>query len=209
MRTRSYVAAEKAIAAADAGSIRQRWEYGRRLLVDDTATTPAGNLRNGVLAEMTRTALKTGRKVSEREIKYRVQAAKTYPTEIQIRQVLAQFENWWQLLKAGFPPYPAPEGERPYDPRTTNEIERAHDSAGASILPEPWEQRGLFERFSDDTTLAALQRYADEQAELTARFSRRCEMRQSYLDSLVKAVNGDMAKTLGEARAALGETDGP
>jgi hypothetical protein len=203
MRTRPYAAAEKAIAAADTGSIRQRWEYGRRLLVDDTATTPAGNLRHGAAGELIQVAHKTGRKLSEREIRYRLECARAYPCESQIRQILADFENWWQLIQAGFPPRPAPEGERPYDPRATREIERSHDSAGTAILPEPWEQRGLFERFTDDTTLAAMQRYAEEQAELTERFARRCDDRFEYLGTLIKAVGGDLSKTYGEARAAL------
>lgn len=206
MRTSPYTSAEKAIAAADAGSIRQRWEYGRRLLVDDTMTTPAGHLRNGVLAGLMRAALKAGRKLSGTEVKYRLQAARTYPAETQIRQVLGDFENWWQLIKAGFPPYPPAEGERPYDPRTTRELVKAHDSAGAAILPEPWEQRGLFERFSDDTTLGAMRRYTEGQAELTERFARRSDERFAYLDALIKAVHGDLSKTYGEARAALGAT---
>jgi hypothetical protein len=203
MRLSPYTSAEKAIAAADAGSIRQRWEYGRRLLVDDTMTTPAGNLRHGVAAKLTQAALKVGRKISEREIRRRVQCGRTYPTEAQIGQILADFGNWWQLMEAGFPPYPAPEGERPYDPRTTRELAKAHARSGADILPDPWEQRGLFERFADDTTLGAMKRYAEGQAELTERFARRSDERFAYLGELIKAVNGDLSKTYGEARAAL------
>lgn len=203
MRLSPYTSAEKAIAAADAGSIRQRWEYGRRLLVDDTMTTPAGNLRKGVLPELLRAALRISRKLSEREIRYRIQCARAYPTASQIGSAAADFETWRALCDAGFPPYPAVEGERPYDPRTTREVVKAHAQSGADILPEPWEQRGLFERFSDDTTLGAMRRYAEEQAELTERFARRSDARFAYLDALIKAVNGDLSKTYGAARAAL------
>lgn len=216
--SRPYITREKAISAADTGTIRERWEYGRQLLVDDARTTPAGNLRrNGVLDGLVRAALKIRATRSstsryegmKREIQYRLQVARAYPTEGQIRHVVSDFESWHDLIAAGFPPYPAAEGERPYDPRTTREIERAHDRSGASILPEALEQRALFERFGDDTTLAALQRYADEQSELTARFAARCEDRHAYLDALVKAVNGDLSRTYGEARAALAGPDGP
>ena len=203
MRLSPYTSAEKAIAAADAGSIRQRWEYGRRLLVDDTKTTPAGNLRHGAVAELLRAALKIGRKLSEREIRYRIQCARTYPTASQIGSAAADFESWRALCDAGFPPYPAAEDERPYDPRTTRDLAKAHARSGADILPAPWEQRGLFERFADDTTLAAMQRYAEEQAELNDRFARRSDERFAYLGALVKAVDGDLSKTYGAARAAL------
>ena len=96
MRRVSYERRERAIAAADAGSIRERWEYGRLLLVDDAMTTPAGNLRHGVLAGLIAAAVRAGRKVSDREIRRRVQCGRAYPCESQIGQALADFENWWQ-----------------------------------------------------------------------------------------------------------------
>ena len=203
MRRVSYERRERAIAAADAGSIRERWEYGRLLLVDDAMTTPAGNLRHGVLAGLIAAAVRAGRKVSGREIRRRVQCARVYPCESQIGHAVADFENWRDLAEAGFPAYPAADGERPYDPRSTRDIERAHERSGADILPDPWEQRALFERFDDDATLGALKRYAEEQAELTARFSRRCDDRLAYLAELIKAVDGDLTATYGRARAVL------
>jgi hypothetical protein len=207
---RPYTAREKAIGAADSGTIRQRWEYGRLLLVDDTATTPAGNLRNGVLQTLERGARKAGRKVSRREIQYRLQCARAYLAESQITHASAQFECWTDLRDAGFPPYEAEAGERPYDPRTTKELAAAH---GRDILPEPSSEQGsLFARFDDDSTLAAMRRYAEEQQELTARFAARCEERTAYVHALIKAVDGDETKTWAEARTALagpGGTPGP
>lgn len=198
---RPYTAREKASGAADTGTIRQRWEYGRLLLVDDTATTPAGNLRHGVLATLRKAALKADRKVSDREIQYRMQAARAYPTEVQIAQASADFDCWWDLIRAAFPPYDTPRGERSYDPRSTRELAVAH---GRDILPgPPFEQESLFARFDDDSTLAAMRRYAEEQQELTARFAARCEERTAYVHALIKAVDGDETKTWTEARAAL------
>ena len=52
MRYARYLRYEKNIAASDKGGILERWSYGPRLLEDDTATTPAGNLRHGVLAKL-------------------------------------------------------------------------------------------------------------------------------------------------------------
>lgn len=206
-----YAKREKTIAAADADGIRERWEYGRLLLVDDTATTAAGNLRNGVLAELVRVSLRSAVLRSatsqyaglRREIQYRLQCARAYPFESQITQASAQYGYWWQLIRAGFPPYPSEADERPYDPRSTQEIRRDLERSGHGIMPEPWQQRALFERFSDDDTLAALQRYAEEQSELTARYQARCVERHAYLTELIKAVNGDLSRTYGEAKAAL------
>lgn len=201
MKPAAYARLEKTIAAADAGSIRQRWHYGRLLLVDEGATTPAGNLRHGINARLIDAAARAGRKLSEREIRYRLQCGKTYPCESQIGSAAADFDSWRSLCDAGFPPYPAAEGERPFDPRTTRDIERSQ--RGRNILPDGWEQAALFERFDDDATLAALKRYMDEQDELTARFQQRGADRRTYFGQLLKAVDGDLSKTYGEARAAL------
>ena len=213
---RTYIAREKAIRAADAGGIRQRWEFGRQLLVDDTRTTPAGNLRNGVLAALVQAAIRTAvlrsstsqYEAVRREIQYRLQCARAYPCESQIRQASADFGYWWDLIKAGFPPYDAEPGERPFDPRTDAQLTDAAGKSGAEILPDGFEQLALFGRFADDTTLAEMQRYCSAQAEMTARFSERDDKRQRYLDSLIKAVGGDLTATWAEARAALAGQDG-
>jgi hypothetical protein len=48
MKLAQYTNQERAIAAADSGSIRQRWMYGLRLLADQDKLAPAGGLRHGV-----------------------------------------------------------------------------------------------------------------------------------------------------------------
>ncbi len=203
MRATPYTKREKAIIAADSGSIRERWEYGRLLLVDDTATTPAGNLRNGVLGRLITGSAKAGRVASRREIQWRLRAARTYPTLPQLRSIASQYESWWALVRSGFPSVTADEAERPYDPRTTRELMKEHERAGADILPEPWEQTALFEKFEDTATLAEMERYATGQAELTARFAAKSDQRLAYLAELIKAVRGDLTATYGQARAAL------
>jgi hypothetical protein len=42
-------------------------------------------------------------------------------------------------------------------------------------------------------------RWADEEVELAARHTDRAQKRRYYVDSLIKAVNGDLDVTLGEA----------
>jgi hypothetical protein len=63
---------------------------------------------------------------AEREIQRRLQAARTYQTEAEIRQALTDFETWDELLNAGFPPVEASaDGER-FDPRDADERASSH-----------------------------------------------------------------------------------
>lgn len=208
MSTARYSRQEKAIAAADAGSVRQRWEYGRLLLVDDTMTTPAGNLRNGKVAELVLAAAKVGRKISEREIRYRLECARAYPCESQIRHAGAEFEGWTDLRNASFPAREPEEGEEPFDPREDRERSRDAARSLARHGKGDDDQIALFDYFPDDrfdetSTLAELTKYAAEMAELTERFVHRDKERAAYLASLIAAVNGDMSKTWEQAQAAL------
>lgn len=208
MKYARYLRYEKVIVAGDKGGIRRCWEYGRALLVDDAMTTPAGNLRNGVIDGLVTDAKRAGLKLSEREIQHRLQAGKTYPTEAQITHICASYETWGALRTAGFPFVEAPEDAEPFDPRKAEEHARdaardlaRHGQAGDGQL-------ALFnyfpeERFDETSTLAELAKYADEMAVLTARFQRRDNERAAYLASLIAAVNGNMGATWEEAQAAL------
>jgi len=216
VRTRQYRRIEKAIAAHDRGGIWERWCYGRLLLVDDEKTTPAGNLRHGVLDKLIAASARDGLKLNESEIQRRLRAGRAYPTEEQIRELLTQlggpnpspvtdFETWTGLWRAGFPPVPAPEEARPYDPRETNELVSQQASSGARLL-EHAVQGSLFPR--DDDTLAEAGRWMVAQDELTARFVAAGDRRHEEYSALVKAANGDLTKTVGEAKALLAEADG-
>lgn len=210
MRYARYLRYEKNIAASDTGGILERWSYGRRLLEDDTATTPAGNLKHGVLAKLIGNAGASGYKIHEREIQRRLQCGRTYQTEAQIRHAVSDFETWHDLAAAGFPAVEVSEDAEPFDPRDADE--KARDAA--RILARNAEQGNgsqlsLFEYFPDDrfdetATLADLAKYASEMAELTERFAQRDRERFAYLNRLIAAVNGDMAATWAEADEALG-----
>lgn len=213
MSTARYTRQEKVIAAADAGRLRGRWEYGRLLVMDETMITPAGNLRNGKVAELIAAALKAGRKISEREIRYRLECAKAYPCESQIRHAGAEYDGWTDLRNAGFPAFDADEGDKPYDPRGA--AERARDAARELARHGKGGdgQLSLFDYFPDDkfdelSTLADLTKYAEEMADLTERYARKDRERAEYLCRLINAVNGDMSKTAGEAQAALDAIEG-
>jgi hypothetical protein len=45
-------------------------------------------------------------------------AARAYPTEAQIANVVGDFTAWRELIQADFPAYEAPDGEPPADHRT-------------------------------------------------------------------------------------------
>lgn len=204
MRTERYKRIENAIAASDSGGIWERWRYGRRLLCDAEATTPNGNLQHGVKDRLIRVATHSGRKLSEREIQYRLQVARTYPYESQIRAACADFESWWDLTHSGFPDYSATEGERPYNPMETDELRSQNDERGRRLIEYSWYSEALFDHLDKETTtLDEMKKYAEEQDEITARFAAAGTKRWVMLDELIRAVDGDLSKTWAEAEDAL------
>lgn len=208
MRYARYLRLEKNISASDRGGVLERWSYGRRLIEDDTATTPAGNLKHGVLGRLINHAAARGYKIGEQEIQRRMRAARTYETEAQIREVLTDFATWDELARAGFPPVEAPAGAEPYDPRDADE--RARDAARALTrrTGQDSEQIALFDYFPDDrftetSTLEELAKYAEEMACLTERYARHDRERADYLQRLIRAAGGDMSVTWEDAQQAL------
>lgn len=210
----AYGRLEKAIAAADTGSIRQRWEYARRLLCDRTKTTPDGRLRYGVIDGLIAAAAKQGIKISRREIQYRFQAGRTYPSQAELAQLVAQVDSWKELIRAAFPPVELPLGSdlEPFDPRTPEE--RARDAG--EVLDSTAEQAGgqgeLFSYFRDGfdelSTIAELRKHAVDLREWTQRQANADDRRIAYVDKLSAAVGGDESKTVADANAAMSAKHG-
>lgn len=200
----AYSRQEKAIAAADISTTRERWDYGRRLACDRAATDKDGNLRDGVMDSLITTARRRGVTLTEEEILHRLAAGTAYPCESQIRAARRNFENWAALCDAGFPEFEAEPGEQPYDPRGAAERARAVDRQLALGEPGP-EQLALFpdDRFDTLSTLAEMLKYSAENAEWTERQARKDRERAAYLGDLLAAVGGDKSKTWAEAQAAL------
>lgn len=204
MKVTQYVRQEKIIAAADSGGIRERWLWGLRLLRDQDAFNKGSRqLKPGRAEELVKAVTASGRKLSEREIQYRLRCARTYGTESQIAQASAEFGNWSALINAGFPAYEAPEGEPPADHRT--QVERDHDHARA--LAEMIGQQGSFFPLSDfeplTTTLKELAEYTDQQDDLTQRFVEHGRRRRAYLNDLITAADHDLSTTWAEAQRRL------
>lgn len=206
MKTTQYVRQERSIAAADTNGIRERWLWGLRILRDPEAMTESGkSLRHGVTEQLIAAAARFGLKLNDREIRYRIQAARTYKTEAEIGTACADFETWFDLRQAGFPTYETPDGEPLADHRT--EGERANDRASAlARLALDAVQPSLFplNRFEPtEVTLKELRDYTDEMSEMTARFVEHDVQRRQYLGQLIDAAGGDESKTWMEAAHLL------
>lgn len=207
MKTTQYLRIERAISAAATSDIRERWIWGLRLLRDPDAFAPGSTqLKPGRADELIRASKSAGMTLSEREIRYRVQCARAYPTDSQIRHACAEFEDWSSLRAAGFPAFEAPEGEPPADHRTESERQRDHARALTDILGEQGTLFPLRDFEPTETPLKVLAAYAEEMAELTARFAARDNQRQTYLAQLIEAAGGDMSTTWQDAHVrAFGE----
>ncbi len=200
----AYGRQEKAIAAADISTTRERWEYGRRLACDPLATAPDGTLRDGVMESLITAARRRGVHLTEEEISDRLNAGLAYPCESQIRGARRDSGSWAALCEAGFPPIEAEPGDQPYDPRGAAERARAVDRQLALGEPGP-EQLALFpdDRFGTLSTLAEMRKYAEENDAWAKRQGAAAEKRLRYVDELSEAVGGDESKTWEEAQAAL------
>lgn len=210
MKTTQYLRQEKAIASADAGGMRERWMWGLRLLRDPEAFSPGSSqLKPGRADELIHAAQAAGRKLSEREIRRRLQCARTYRTESEFGRAVAEFSSWSDLADANFPQFDGEPGDAPADHRT--EIERRTDRARAlaDLAEMDSDQLTLFplDRYEpNESTLKDLADYADEMSAMTERFLKRDERRREYVDRLVEASGGDMSATWQDAhRRAFGE----
>jgi hypothetical protein len=140
------------------------------------------------------------------EIRWRMQRARTYPTESQIGRALADFESWNALVVAGFPTYEPKLDEPLADHRSITERNRALAGRAAEAVGD---QLSMFplDRFEPvDTTLKQLVEYREEQDKLTARFLEHGRKRGEYLDAMLAAVEGDESRTWAEGhQAAFGQ----
>jgi hypothetical protein len=189
---------ERQIATADGSTIRRRWVYGQQLLADPSKMSASGqSLRRGVLQQLIHASRDRGHDLSEREIRYRLQAARTYPEEAQIGSIAADYRSWRALCDAGFPPVTVPD----------DVPEGAVLDAEESDTGDGWTQLDLFPSCRQNSTLEEAQRYHKSQSRMTANFVALDRRRGDLLDRMINAVGGDLTATLGEAVRALGGPD--
>lgn len=207
MKTTQYVNQERAIAAADSGGMRERWLWGLRLLNDPEAFAPGSTqLKPGRGEELIAAAARRGLKLTDREIRRRLQCARAYATEAEFGQALTEFPSWFDLLNAGFPARPMPDGE-PVDYRTPEEIR--HDRARQlADITSPQGTLFPLSQFEPVTaTLKELQEYATQSEELTARFAAHDSKRRTYLNDLIWAAGGDLSMTWQAAHELLADDE--
>jgi hypothetical protein len=207
MKITQYLRQEKAIAAADAGGMRERWMWGLRLLRDSDAFTPGSSqLKPGRAEELVNAAKAAGRKLSEREIRRRLQCARTYRTELEFGQAVAEFSSWTDLADANFPRFDGEDGDLPADHRTDAERKRDFARAVADMVGEQGTLFPLDRYEPTEATLKDLEDYYAEMAGLTERFAKRDRERRDYLDRLAEAAAGDLSTQWQAAHvAAFGE----
>jgi hypothetical protein len=206
MRYERYQRIDNAIQASDSGGAFQRWRYGRRCVCDDEMTTPKGNLRDGKMEWLIRHS-----GASRREIQYRLQCAKAYPKESQLRMAIAQYGSWFALTRAGFPPFEGDPDERPYNPLETDELAKQHETATQRIVEDSQYVGGALiprDAFPDNTPMPEIDRWTDQELELQARGLHRAQERRFYVDGLIKAGgSGWRGMTLGECERAFHDSD--
>lgn len=203
MKTAQYTQREAQITTADSAGIRQRWMWGLRLLGDQEKIAPAGGLKHGVADALIEAAAKRGYKLSSREIQWRLQCARAYPTEAQIRNAITDFETWFDLIQAGFPAYEAPADEPLADWRT--DAERTHDRNRAWLdATNGMDAMFPLRDFEPvETSLEDLEVFMKEQLQINENFAATYDRRRAYLDDLIEAVDGDMSATWEHAQARL------
>src|SRR6266545_761754 len=95
-----YLKLETRILRDEQGGILDCWKYGRECL---THKKGRQQLPHGFIADRLAEAERAGLKLSEREIRRRVQCAEVYDSEAKVGQALADFGSWSALAEAGFP----------------------------------------------------------------------------------------------------------
>jgi len=129
VKTTSYLKLEKAIALDERGGVLDRWRYGRELLA---AKSGRQQLPHGLLAALIKAAERAGFKLTDREIRYRLQCAEAYKTEAEVGTACSDFGSWSALRDAGFPPV----ADAPLDP---DELA----ASGLATAADAWEELEL------------------------------------------------------------------
>lgn len=201
------------IARSESASIEDRWRWGHTVLRDPHLMSESGkSLRHGAAEHLIADAGETpsGKTLlSEGEIQRRLRCARAYPYTSQIRHAMTDFGTWFDLIKAGFPPYEPEPGEDPADPRTKEEIRRERERQYAAFLGE---QVGLFpleDYLPERTSLKDLGEFVARSEEMSESFTKTSRRRRAYYDELASAVDGDLTVLWARAHRLLDDPRRP
>jgi hypothetical protein len=199
-----YTVREAGIISADSDGIRKRWMWGLRLLHDPDAFAPGSTqLRPGVADDLIKSAAKRDIKLSEREIRYRLQCARAYPTEAEFGTAVLNFPDWTSLREAGFPAFEVPADEPPADWRTDAERTRDRNRAWLDATNGMDAMFPLSDFEPVETTLGDLEDFMKQQLQINENYAATYDKRRAYLDDLESAVGGDLSATWEQAQTAL------
>jgi hypothetical protein len=204
MKISKYVKSERRIASADGAGIVERWRWGREALADPEVTNPAGTLRRGrgIADRLIHAARAKGLKLDEREIRHRLQAARTYATETELTgPIRAGYATWSALCDAGFPPIADPDPQPALvdvagqvTPAAAAWQQEGLDGDDGSVFPRQIKVGGVtLDR--DACTLGVLSDYLTDRERWTASHARRNAELRDHLAELLEAVNGDQNVT--------------
>jgi hypothetical protein len=208
MKLTQYTSREAQITSADSQGIRQRWLWGLRLLNDPQAFNAGSTqLRPGLADLLIKAAAKHGIKLSEREIRYRLECARAYPTEAEFGTAVQNFADWTSLRQAGFPKYEAPPGEPLADWRTESEKTRDRNRAWLDATNGMDAMFPLSDFEPIETTLEDLEIFMKQQMEINENFAATYAKRRDYLDRLEEAADHDLTMTWQDAQDRLPEDD--
>ena len=206
MKTTPYLKLERQIFADERGGILHRWRYGRQLMA---AKVGRKQLPHGMTADLIKAAEKAGFKLSEREIRRRLQCAEAYDTEAKVGQALADFGTWSALAEAGFPPV-----EDDVDPE-------AILAEGLAAAPDEWEQQEIdipglkpvlsikgrkvpLVKGEGGATIADVEAYRDMFAEMHESFGKTLAQIEETLRTMREGADDDEANAVEAWEAATG-----
>jgi hypothetical protein len=182
-----YMKLERQIADDERGGVIHRWKYGRELLA---AKVGRKQLPDGMIAGLVQEAERMGKKISEREIQYRIRLATVYATDQQVRRAIADLGTWTEIIRAGFPAIESDDPDELPDEISTSS-------------PDDWEQLSLIPGLGEvlkvrgrtialaEATFGDVKAYRDMYAGIHANFSKRLALIENAVRIMAEAGAGD------------------
>lgn len=194
MKTAVYMRQETQITSVDQKGIAQRRLWGLRLVHDDDVFTVRRGVRStqlkpGTIEKLVEQSKKKGLKLSETEIRYRIQCARAYPTDAKFAKILGEFDTWWDLIQAKFPEVESDPDEAETDYRTDEEKadERRRKLLGLAAMFDPQQPLPFPSDWEpDETPVKEMLAHTEDQDRITAGFVAAGDKRRAYLDPIVR-----------------------
>jgi hypothetical protein len=180
-----YLKLERRLGAVSADDVILRWRYGRELL-----KTKVGRkqLPDGLIDDLIKEAESDGRKISRREIQYRVRCAEVYATDQQVRKITCTLGSWTEIISAGFPDVPLDD--------FAIEPDEAEENGVSNAAPDEWEQLSLIPGLAptlkvkgrevplSEATVSDVEAYAEMYRQIHANYAKRLALIEQALRAM-------------------------